>query len=148
MTRISGARIAFHSSSAMTEMARNSITSRSALSRSTGLALQAAGLAVRIWSMRTLRASYSRTLRAEAEQPVVDRGPYRLVRHPGYLGSLMTWTGFALTSRSTPVVATVAALLARVYSHRITAEEALLHRELPGYLEYTGHTNKLIPFVW
>jgi len=42
-----------------------------------GLALQAAGLAVRIWSMRTLRASYSRTLRAEAEQPVVDRGRSR-----------------------------------------------------------------------
>ena len=57
-----------------------------------GLALQGAGLAVRVWSMRTLRGSYSRTLRAETEQPVVDRGPYRLIRHPGYLGSPMTWT--------------------------------------------------------
>lgn len=104
----------------------------------TGLAIRAAGLAVRIWSMRTLRASYSRTLRTETEQPVVDRDPDRLVRHPGYLGSPMTWTGFARTSRSLSVAITVAGLLARAYSRRITAEEALLRRELPGYLDYIG----------
>lgn len=113
-----------------------------------GLALEAAGLAVRIWSMRTLRASYSRTLRTEADQPVVDRGPYCLIRHPGYLGSLTTWTGFALTSRSTPVVVTVVGLLTRAYSHRIRAEEALLGRQLPGYVDYSGRTKKLIPLVW
>jgi protein-S-isoprenylcysteine O-methyltransferase Ste14 len=112
-----------------------------------GLAIQAAGLAVRIWSMQTLRASYSRTLRTETEQPVVDRGPYRLIRHPGYLGSLMTWTGFALTSRSVSVSITVTGLLARAYSRRNAAEEALLRRELPGYLDYIGRTKKLIPFV-
>ena len=35
------------------------------------------------------------------------RGPYRFVRHPGYAGSLLIWTGFALTSRSLPVVEVV-----------------------------------------
>ena len=65
-----------------------------------GLLTQATGLIVRAWSMRVLGQSYSRTLRAEGnEQPVINTGPYRLVRHPGYLGSLLTWTGFALTSR-------------------------------------------------
>jgi hypothetical protein len=76
-----------------------------------GLMVQAAGLALRAWSMRTLGASYSRTLRAGQEQHVVDTGPYRLVRHPGYTGSLLTWTGFALASRSPLVLALVAALL-------------------------------------
>ena len=61
----------------------------------TGLALQATGLALRAWSMHALGSSYTRTLRvACAGQELVDRGPYRWVRHPGYLGSLMTWTGF------------------------------------------------------
>jgi protein-S-isoprenylcysteine O-methyltransferase Ste14 len=32
--------------------------------------------------MRTLGRSYSRTLRTEDEQPVIDTGSYRLVRHP------------------------------------------------------------------
>jgi protein-S-isoprenylcysteine O-methyltransferase Ste14 len=113
-----------------------------------GLALQATGLAIRIWSMRTLRGWYTRTLLIEGEQPAIDRGPYNLVRHPGYLGSLMTWTGFAFSSRSVPVIGAVIGLLGRAYSHRIQAEEALLLRELPGYLGYTGRTRKLIPFVW
>jgi protein-S-isoprenylcysteine O-methyltransferase Ste14 len=113
-----------------------------------GLTLQATGLGLRIWSMRTLGSSYSRTLRAEQEQQVVDDGPYRLIRHPGYLGSLLTWTGFGLTSGSLPVAVSVGGLLARAYRHRIAAEEDLLCRDLPGYLEYSGRTKKLIPFIW
>jgi protein-S-isoprenylcysteine O-methyltransferase Ste14 len=113
-----------------------------------GLLLQATGLGLRIWSMRTLGASYSRTLRTEDEQHIVDDGPYRLIRHPGYLGSLLTWTGFGLTSGSLPVVATVVGLVGGAYRHRIAAEEGLLLRDLPGYLEYSRRTNKLIPFIW
>ena len=113
-----------------------------------GVALQATGLGLRIWSMRTLGSSYSRTLRAEEEQRVVDDGPYRLIRHPGYLGSLLIWTGFGLTSGSLPVVLTVSGLIGRAYRHRIAAEEDLLCRDLTGYLEYSGRTKKLIPFIW
>ena len=98
--------------------------------------------------MRTLGSSYSRTLRAEEEQQVVDSGPNRLIRHPGYLGSLLTWSGFGLTSGSLPVVATVGGLLGCAYRHRIAAEEDLLCRDLPGYLEYSGRTKKLIPLIW
>jgi protein-S-isoprenylcysteine O-methyltransferase Ste14 len=113
-----------------------------------GLALQATGLGLRIWSMRTLGASYSRTLRTNGGQRVVEDGPYRLIRHPGYAGSLLTWTGFALTTRSLPVVAAVSGLSARAYGHRIAAEEALLRRDLPGYLDYSRRTKRLVPFIW
>lgn len=97
--------------------------------------------------MQTLRTSYSRTLRTADDQQLVDDGPYRLVRHPGYLGSLLTWTGFALESLSAPVVATVGFLFA-VYVRRIEAEEELLLRDLPGYRDYSLRTSRLIPFVW
>jgi len=113
-----------------------------------GLALEGAGLAFRVWSMQTLGTGYSRTLQADARQQVVDRGPYRLIRHPGYLGSLLVWVGFALTSRKVPVVVGVLALLGGAYRHRIGAEEALLRRELPGYIAYSSRTKRLIPFVW
>jgi protein-S-isoprenylcysteine O-methyltransferase Ste14 len=105
-------------------------------------------LALRARSMLTLGAHYSRTLRTEADQHVVEGGPYPLIRHPGYTGSLLTWTGFALSSRSQPVVALVALLLGRAYRQRIVAEEQLLNRELPGYAEYTGRTKRLISLVW
>jgi protein-S-isoprenylcysteine O-methyltransferase Ste14 len=113
-----------------------------------GLMLQAGGLTLRAWSMRTLGTSYTRTLRTDEEQRVVDTGPYRLVRHPGYTGSLLTWTGFALASRSWPVIALVTGLLGRAYQRRVAAEEKLLQRDLPGYTAYSHHTKKLIPFLW
>ncbi|HYC07447.1 MAG TPA: isoprenylcysteine carboxylmethyltransferase family protein [Candidatus Binatia bacterium] len=113
-----------------------------------GLAVQAAGIALRAWSMRTLGNAYTRTLRTGAGQEIVDSGPYRAVRHPGYLGSLITWLGFALTSRSPAVVALCGAILGRAYSRRITAEERLLRRDLPGYEAYSARTRRLIPLVW
>jgi protein-S-isoprenylcysteine O-methyltransferase Ste14 len=113
-----------------------------------GLALQATGLTLRIWSMRTLGAAYSRTLRTEGEQGVVTDGPYRLIRHPGYAGSLLIWMGFALTSGSLPVIAMVSGLVGRAYLRRIAAEEALLRRDLPGYVPYSHRAKRLVPFVW
>lgn len=114
-----------------------------------GLILQGTGLGLRAWSMRHLGEYYSRTLRTEgAQHRVIKTGPYRLIRHPGYTGSLLTWTGFALTSRSAPVVALVGGLMIRAYHQRIAAEEELLRSELPGYVAYSDHTKKLIPFVW
>ncbi len=98
--------------------------------------------------MRALGDSYTRTLRTEEEQRVVETGPYRWVRHPGYTGSLLTWIGYALTSRSVPALGVIAALLGRVYQKRITAEETLLARALPAYTAYSHHTKRLVPFVW
>ena len=81
-------------------------------------------------------------------QQLVETGPYRLVRHPGYAGSLLTWAGFALAWRSLPVVVLVTGLLARAYRDRIRAEEELLRRVLPGYADYARRTWRLVPYVW
>ena len=113
-----------------------------------GLAVQATGLGLRTWSMRTLSESYTRTLRVSNEQEVVDRGPYRHVRHPGYLGSLLIWTGFALSSCSIPVVGAVAGLIVPAYVRRIDTEEELLERKLHGYAAYRDRTRRLIPALW
>jgi protein-S-isoprenylcysteine O-methyltransferase len=113
-----------------------------------GLAVLVAGLVLRAWSMQTLADAYTRTLRVTNAQTVTDRGPYRHVRHPGYLGSLLIWCGFALASGSAVVVGTVAALLIPAYAHRMTAEEELLDHELPGYADYRSRTKRLVPRVW
>ena len=98
--------------------------------------------------MRALAAAYSRTLRTEDAQLVVADGPYRLIRHPGYLGTLLTRLGLGLASRSAPATAGIAVLMGRAYRRRIQAEEQLLGRDLPGYREYTKRTKRLIPFAW
>lgn len=114
----------------------------------TGLIMQACGLALRVWSMRTLGAFYTRTLRTTQDQHVVDTGPYRMIRHPGYAGALLVWIGLALTSRSAPASVVVAVLMGRAYQQRITAEEKLLQRALPEYGGYRRRTKKLIPLIW
>jgi protein-S-isoprenylcysteine O-methyltransferase Ste14 len=113
-----------------------------------GIGILLAGLALRVWSMQTLSDAYSRTLRVTNEQRVSERGSYRRVRHPGYLGSLLVWAGFALSSGSAPVVGTVAALLLPAYAHRMEAEERLLTRDLSGYEDYRNRTRKLVPGIW
>jgi protein-S-isoprenylcysteine O-methyltransferase Ste14 len=113
-----------------------------------GLVLQAAGLSIRVWSMESLAESYSRTLRVTNEQTVNESGPYRFVRHPGYLGSLLIWAGFSFTSGSVPVVGLVAGLLIPAYRQRILAEESLLRRDLAGYGDYAGRVKMLVPGIW
>jgi protein-S-isoprenylcysteine O-methyltransferase Ste14 len=113
-----------------------------------GALTEVAGLGLRVWSMRTLRAAYTRTLRTAGDQTTVERGPYAVIRHPGYLGSLLVWVGFAMTSRSPAAAVLVGGLLGRAYERRITAEERLLARDLPGYLGYARRTWRLIPLVW
>jgi len=113
-----------------------------------GLIMQACGFALRVWSMRTLGAFYTRTLRTAQHQHLVETGPYRMIRHPGYAGALLVWTGLALTSRSALAAVLVPVLMGRAYQRRITAEEELLGRALPDYSDYSRRTRKLIPYIW
>ncbi|HEY4753907.1 MAG TPA: isoprenylcysteine carboxylmethyltransferase family protein [Candidatus Limnocylindrales bacterium] len=113
-----------------------------------GMAVEAAGICLRLWSMRTLGAAYTRVLRADVAPSVVEDGPYRLVRHPGYLGSLTAWGGFALASGSPAAVVLAGVIFGRAYARRIEAEERLLVRDLPGYAEYRRRTWRLVPRVW
>ncbi len=126
--------------------------SRAAASGGAGRSADAgrwSGAAGVVHARLSLGGSYTRTLRVEdGQQTVVDSGPYRWVRHPGYLGSLLTWVGFACTSSSAPVLALISGLLGGVYRRRIIAEEQLLRRDLSGYTTYSQRTKKLIPFVW
>jgi protein-S-isoprenylcysteine O-methyltransferase Ste14 len=114
-----------------------------------GVGVMAAGLALRAWSMRALGPYYSRTLRTTGDQAVVDSGPYRVIRHPGYLGSILVWTGFGVASGSAAAALGVAALMGAAYSRRIAAEEAMLTAEFgAAYAGYSRRTKRLIPFIW
>lgn len=114
-----------------------------------GAAVGAAGFVFRLWSMRVLGRFYTRTLLTTADQRVVKEGPYRWVRHPGYLGSILVWLGAALASGNVVSVAAVAVLLAVAYAFRIRAEEAMLVVALgPPYEEYRRGSWRLLPFVY
>jgi protein-S-isoprenylcysteine O-methyltransferase len=113
-----------------------------------GIAVGAVGLAVRIWSMRILGRDYTRSLRTRGEQTLIETGPYRAIRHPGYLGSILVWTGSRLAVNWLIAVLTAVLLLA-VYCYRISAEEHMLEEHFgEAYLSYETRTWRLVPLLW
>jgi len=113
-----------------------------------GLAIATLGLILRVWAMRHLGRFYSRTLRVEGDQHVVDDGPYKYIRHPGYLSSMLVWVG-SRAAINLVVAAITLLVLGLVYARRIRAEEHLLHSSLgAAYDSYSEHTWRLVPYLW
>ena len=68
-----------------------------------GISLMVGRMALRFWAARVLGRFYTRTLRIAGEQPVIDHGPYKVLRHPGCSGDLVMWAGVGLaTSTGSP----------------------------------------------
>lgn len=114
-----------------------------------GVGAMVIGLLLRIWSMRTLGAYYTRTLRKVEDQRVVREGPYRILRHPGYLSALMVWVGSGLARADWALAMAIAVLLLAAYIYRIHAEEAMLRAAFGAeYETYSRKTWRLIPLVY
>jgi len=109
----------------------------------------AAGGMLANWAVAANRffSSVVRIQRDRGHQ-VIDAGPYRYIRHPGYAGSMLNMVGvsFALGSR---VALVVAVLLCLVLAVRTALEDRTLHDELDGYAEYARRVRfRLIPGLW
>jgi len=114
-----------------------------------GISTAFVGLALRWWGMISLGGFYTRTLTTVGDQKVVDTGPYRYIRHPGYLGSILTWLGASVALAPPVLVFAVAALLTAAYVRRIRAEEAMLATSLgSAYEAYSAKTWRLLPPVY
>ena len=107
------------------------------------------GIGVRLWAMRTLGHFYTRTLRVSEEQSIVTQGPYRFIRHPGYLGTFLVWVGLGIAATNWIAAALVTLLLFLAYHHRMNVEEAMLVEVFEeGYRAYQKRTWRLLPLVY
>jgi protein-S-isoprenylcysteine O-methyltransferase Ste14 len=99
------------------------------------------------WVVKVNRYA-SRIIQVEAGQTVIATGPYRIIRHPMYLGTIVMWL-FVPLALGSFVAVPAFALLVPVIVFRLLNEEKILRRELPGYAEYCQRTRyRLIPLVW
>ena len=101
------------------------------------------------WALVTNRF-FSAVVRIQTDrgQTVVDTGPYRYIRHPGYLAGIMVALFFPLMMGSWWAYIPVGIMCIGIVI-RTALEDKMLINELPGYAEYTQKTRyRLFPGIW
>ncbi len=114
-----------------------------------GLVFILLGVGLRWWAILTLGRYFTRDVAVSADQAIVERGPYRLVRHPAYSGTFLTMlgVGLALANWAGLVALLLCGFLG--YAYRVRVEEAALVRTLgQPYLDYMRRTRRFIPLVF
>ena len=113
-----------------------------------GIVVIILGIVVRQWSIAVLGRFFSGMVGVQEGQKVVDRGPYRLVRHPSYTGVLLTLVGVGLAFQSWAAVLVILLMFSLAYGYRMYVEEKVLTLELGDeYVEYSKRTKRLIPHL-
>lgn len=113
-----------------------------------GVALLAIGGTLRLWPVFVLGRRFSGLVAIQPGHTLVTDGIYRVIRHPSYLGLLVTALGWGLAFRSVIGVAIAVLLIVPVVA-RIRAEEALLQSQFGAeYDAYRAHTARLIPGLY
>jgi protein-S-isoprenylcysteine O-methyltransferase Ste14 len=113
----------------------------------TGVALVAIGLAIRIAAMAALGPRFSPLVALQRDHALETRGPYAIVRHPGYLGALTACLGGTIAFGSwaaTPLF--VIMLIAQLT--RGGGEEKLLAERFGGqWKTYASRTGAILPGI-
>jgi protein-S-isoprenylcysteine O-methyltransferase Ste14 len=114
-----------------------------------GLIGFAASLGFSGWAL-AVNTFFSETVRIQRDRGhhVITSGPYRFVRHPGYVGNIVAWFCTALVFDSWWALLPAAVIVA-LYVLRTALEDRTLQQELDGYAEYARQVRyRLLPGVW
>ena len=114
-----------------------------------GLAIAWLGVLLRVWAVWSLGRFFQRDVMIQKDHVVWRGGPYRLLRHPAYTGTLISYLGFGLAIGSWVGALVFVAVVAAGYIPRIRVEEAELTRALgDSYRDYARTTARLVPGLW
>lgn len=113
-----------------------------------GCGLALAGVALVFRSRAELGAAWSLVPRANERTGLVTTGPYRLVRHPIYLGFTLLALGEALAFASWVALGTLLFAILPSFIWRAHVEEAALGAMFgERHAQYRRQTRLLIPYV-
>lgn len=113
-----------------------------------GIVLMNAGVALRLYAIYVLGASFTAVVAVAPEQRVIETGPYRLIRHPSYTGILLILLGLGLSLTNWLSLLVIMGCVLPGFSYRIRVEERVLQAQLgQPYQEYMRRTKRLIPYV-
>lgn len=113
-----------------------------------GVMVFVAGCILRIYSVQVLGNRFSGLVAVQPGHNLVTTGIYGRIRHPSYLGMLVTVVGWALAFRSS-VGLLLGSLVVPVLISRMNAEEKLLQSQFgTEYDAYVRRTSRLIPHMY
>jgi protein-S-isoprenylcysteine O-methyltransferase Ste14 len=114
-----------------------------------GFVLIFIGLIIRISSILTLKRQFTYTVTKIENHQLIENGLYKYLRHPGYLGQIVIFTGVATSlSNWISVIFMFVPVLAG-YIYRIAVEEKFMVNEIgQSYIDYKKRTNRLIPMIY
>src|SRR5436190_5233503 len=92
--------------------------------------LFAMGLAIRWWAIVILGRFFTVDVVIEKDHELVERGPFRWVRHPSYTGVLLAFLGWAMTLWNWIAMAVVLVPILVAFLRRMNVEEAALRGAL------------------
>jgi len=113
-----------------------------------GIALMVVGFVTRWAGMWTLRKFFSANVAVQSDHRLVIKGPYKLVRHPGYFGGWLSFLGLGLSLGNWIALSILAVLTIPAFLYRINVEEQALRAAFPDYVAYAERVRKFIPLVW
>jgi protein-S-isoprenylcysteine O-methyltransferase Ste14 len=114
-----------------------------------GIVLMLAGVAFRWYAIRILGRFFTRDVATRDDQHVVEDGPYRLIRHPSYTGTLLSVFGFGLATNNWLALLLVLAIVLFGLGYRVRVEEQALCEALgDAYRDYMRRTRRFIPYLW
>jgi protein-S-isoprenylcysteine O-methyltransferase Ste14 len=113
-----------------------------------GLGMISVGIVIRFVAIATLKKNFSGRLRIRDNHTLIKNGIYHWIRHPSYLGLIITYFGVPVLLSSI-LGFLVMSLIIPLLIHRIKLEEGmLLERFGAEYEEYMEHSKKLIPYIY
>ena len=113
-----------------------------------GAAICGLGLLAAIWSRRALADNWSSTVVFKERHELVERGPYRWVRHPIYASILLMCLGTAVAANRAGSIAGMLFYFAGFWI-KLKQEEKLLRRHFPDdYPSYQARVKALVPFLF
>lgn len=115
----------------------------------TGVALILIGLIIRWIAILSLRKFFTVDVAVHKNHQLKKSGIYRHVRHPAYLGSLISFLGLGLAFSNWVSILIIFLPILLVFLLRIRIEEKALRETLGSeYLEYAARTKKLLPRIY
>jgi protein-S-isoprenylcysteine O-methyltransferase len=114
-----------------------------------GAGLAWLGLVLRVWAIRTLGRYFRRSVTIEQEHALIASGPYRLLRHPSYTGTLLIGFGLGVaTGNLASLVGFFLIPLGGILPRIVVEERALAQSLGEEYTRYRARTSRLVPGLW